>query len=79
MNDDLILQIYFQSDRPRRDAILATDVDIIQFARNVASVAQVEEHRRCMGIVARINADAATALGLMPPTGQSHPDFPARD
>lgn len=35
MTDDDILQIYFQSDRPRRDAIVANEVDILQFARNI--------------------------------------------
>jgi hypothetical protein len=35
MTDDDILQIYFQSDRPRRDSIVANEVDILQFARNI--------------------------------------------
>ena len=35
MTDDDILQIYFQSDRPQRDAIVANEVDILQFARNI--------------------------------------------
>jgi hypothetical protein len=35
LSDDDIKQIFFLSDKPRPTALLADDVDIIQFARNI--------------------------------------------
>ena len=59
LNEELIKQIFFQSDRPRKDALLADEVDIVQFAENLMAVARIEiikqEHARCVAIVKDMN------------------------
>lgn len=66
LNDELIKQIFFQSDRPRKDAIIATEVDIMQFAQNIEAVVEIQaardEHMRCVKIVADMNPEVARAL-----------------
>jgi hypothetical protein len=66
LSEELIKQIFFQSDRPRRDPILANDVDIVQFAQNIESVVRIEaartEHARCVSIVSDLNREVAKAL-----------------
>jgi len=39
LTEETIKQIFFQSDRPRPDAMLADEVDIIQFANNLIAYA----------------------------------------
>ena len=66
ISEELIKQIFFQSDHPRKDALLADEVDIVQFANNVIAVTKVEiakaEHQRCVKIVADMNPEVARAL-----------------
>ena len=66
ISEELIKQIFFQSDRPRKDALLADEVDILQFANNVIAVTKAEiakaEHQRCVKIVADMNPEVARAL-----------------
>lgn len=66
LNEELIKQIFFQSDRPRRDAVMADEVDIVQFASNIEAVVRIEaareEHQRCVKIVAAMNREVARAL-----------------
>lgn len=66
LNEELIKQIFFQSDRPRRDAVMADEVDIVQFASNIEAVVRIEaareEHQRCVKIVAEMNREVARAL-----------------
>jgi len=66
LSEDLIKQIFFQSDRPRRDALIADEVDIVQFAKNVEAVVRLEafkeEHKRCVKIVSDMNREVACAL-----------------
>lgn len=66
LSADTIKRIFFLSDKPHRDAVHADDVDIIQFARNVALFvkrAHAEaEHARCVEIVRSMNPDVARAL-----------------
>jgi hypothetical protein len=66
LSEELIKQIFFQSDRPRRDALLADEVDIVQFAENVIAVARHEivkqEHARCVAIVKDMNRAVGEAL-----------------
>ena len=66
LSEELIKQIFFQSDKPHKDAILADEVDIVQFANNVVAVARVEivkqEHARCVKIVKDMNRVVGEAL-----------------
>lgn len=54
LDEDIIKQIFFLSDKPRKDAVLADEVDIVQFAQNVASYvdlrARQAAHDRCVTI-----------------------------
>ena len=66
LTDETIKQIFFQSDRPRRDAILADEVDIVQFANNLIAYAHPHlakaEHERCVEIVRGMNSNVAMVL-----------------
>jgi len=66
ISEELAKQIFFQSDRPSKDALLADEVDIVQFANNVIAVTKAEiakaEHQRCVKIVADMNPEVARAL-----------------
>ena len=71
LNEELIKQIFFQSDRPRKDALLADDVDIVQFAEKLEAVLRPmiakEEHQRCVKIVSHMNREVACGLENMRP------------
>lgn len=71
LSDELIKQIFFQSDRPRKDAMLATEVDIVQFAKNIEAVVRIEafkeEHARCVAIVSDMNREVGAALNNQRP------------
>jgi len=66
LNEELIKQIFFQSDRPRKEALIADEVDIVQFALNIEAVVRIEaareEHARCVKIVDYMNREVANAL-----------------
>jgi hypothetical protein len=71
LSEEEIKQIFFQSDRPRRDAILADEVDIVQFAHNLEAVVRIEakkeEHQRCVKIVTDMNREVGGALNNQRP------------
>lgn len=71
LNEELIKQIFFQSDRPRKNALLADEVDIVQFAERLEAVLQPliakEEHQRCVKIVSHMNREVACGLENMRP------------
>ena len=71
LTDELIKQIFFQSDRPHKDALLANEVDIVQFAKNVEAVVRIEaakeEHARCVAIVSDMNREVGAALNNQKP------------
>ncbi len=66
LSEETIKQIFFLSDKPRKDALMADDVDIVQFATNVAEFVKhqyaVQEHARCVKIVRDMNPEVARAL-----------------
>jgi late competence protein required for DNA uptake (superfamily II DNA/RNA helicase) len=66
LSEELIKQIFFQSDRPRKDPLIADEVDIMQFAHNIELYVAVEyarkEHARCVEIVSHLNREVAKAL-----------------
>jgi hypothetical protein len=66
LSEETVKQIFFYSDKPRKDAILADEVDIVQFAHNIAKFVKkqyaVDEHARCVKIVRDMNPEVARAL-----------------
>ena len=66
LSEETVKQIFFQSDRPRKDALIADEIDIMQFAHNIEAFVNVEcsrkEHARCVEIVKDMNAAVGNAL-----------------
>jgi len=66
LSEEIIKQIFFQSDRPRKDPLIADEVDITQFAHNIEQYVAVEyarkEHSRCVKIVKDMNRVVGDAL-----------------
>ena len=66
LSEEIVKQLFFHSDRPRKDALLADEVDIHQFANNVAAFVKIEhakaEHARCVKIVSDMNPEVGRAL-----------------
>jgi late competence protein required for DNA uptake (superfamily II DNA/RNA helicase) len=66
LSEEIIKQIFFQSDRPRKDPLIADEVDITQFAHNIEQYVAVEyarkEHARCVKIVKDMNRVVGDAL-----------------
>jgi hypothetical protein len=66
LSEETIKQIFFQSDRPRKNPLIADEVDIVQFAHNIEQFVAVEyalkEHARCVKIVKDMNRDVGEAL-----------------
>lgn len=66
LSEETIKQIFFQSDRPRKDPLIADEVDIVQFAHNIEALVGVEyarkEHARCVEIVKDMNRNVGEAL-----------------
>jgi hypothetical protein len=71
LNEELIKQVFFYSDEKRPNALIADDVDVVQFAQKIEQVVTesvvLEEHRRCVKIVESLNKDVARALANTPP------------
>lgn len=66
LSEETVKQIFFQSDRPHKDALIADEVDIMQFAEHIAEYVQVEcarkEHMRCVEIVRSMNFAVGESL-----------------
>ena len=66
LSEEFIKQVFFQSDRPRKDALIADEVDIVQFAQNIEAVVRIEaareEHLRCVKMVSEMNREVGKAL-----------------
>jgi hypothetical protein len=66
LSEETVKQIFFQSDRPRKDALIADEIDIMQFAHNIEAFVNAEcsrkEHARCVEIVSHLNKEVAQAL-----------------
>jgi len=71
LNEELVKQIFFYSDDKRPDAIIADEVDIVQFAEKLEAYLRpriaFEEHQRCVGIVRDMNPAVADALNNQRP------------
>ena len=72
LSEETTKQIFFLSDKPRKDPLMADDVDIIQFAQNVEAFVALEharkEHERCVKIVLDLNPEVARALSNQRPS-----------
>lgn len=66
LSEEFIKQVFFQSDRPRKDALIADEVDIVQFAQNIEAIVRIEaareEHLRCVKMVSEMNREVGRAL-----------------
>ena len=71
LSEETIKQIFFQSDRPRKDPLIADEVDIMQFAHNIELYVTVEqarkEHARCVKIVKDLNRAVGDKLETLRP------------
>ena len=71
LTEDTIKVIFFLSDKPRKDALFADEVDIVQFAHNIEAVVRIhaknEEHQRCVEIVSHMNPEVAKGLDSQKP------------
>jgi late competence protein required for DNA uptake (superfamily II DNA/RNA helicase) len=71
LSEETVKQIFFQSDRPRKDPLLADEVDIMQFAHNIEQYVAVEyarkEHARCVEIVKDLNRVVGDKLETLRP------------
>jgi hypothetical protein len=71
LNEETVKQIFFQSDRPRKDPLLADEVDILQFAHNIELYVQVhyarKEHARCVELVKEMNSAVGEKLETLRP------------
>jgi len=71
LSEELVKQVFFYSDEKRPDPLIADEVDILQFAEKLEAVLRpliaVEEHKRCVTIVAHMNREVANALANQHP------------
>jgi hypothetical protein len=71
LSEELVKQVFFYSDEKRLDPLIADEVDILQFAEKLEAVIRpmiaMEEHKRCVTIVANMNQEVAKALATQLP------------
>ena len=65
LSEEMVKQVFFQSDEKRKDPLIADEVDIVQFAEKLELALRpliaAEEHKRCVTIVAHMNREALEA------------------
>lgn len=71
LSPETVKQVFFYCDIHEPDAVLADDVDIVQFANKIEEVAAIEhkirEHARCVAIVKALNRAVGDKLESMRP------------
>jgi hypothetical protein len=71
ITEELVKQVFFYSDEKRKDALIADEVDIVQFAQKLEAVIRPiiarQEHQRCVKIVSHMNREVACGLENMRP------------
>ena len=71
LSEELIKQVVFYCDIHEPNAVVADDVDIVQFAQKIEAIVQIEaarrEHQRCVEIVSQLNREVAKALNNVRP------------
>lgn len=71
LSEETIKQIFFYCDLHEPNALVADDVDIVQFAHKLEAflrpIISAEEHQRCVKIVNDMNPEVARSLGNQRP------------
>ena len=71
LSEEMVKQVFFQSDEKRKDPLIADEVDIVQFAEKLELTLRpliaAEEHKRCVTIVAHMNREVANGLQSQKP------------
>ena len=71
LSEETIKQIFFYCDLHEPNALVADDVDIVQFAHKLEAflrpIIANEEHQRCVKIVNDMNPEVARSLGNQRP------------
>jgi hypothetical protein len=71
LSEEMVKQVFFQSDEKRQDPLIADEVDIVQFAEKLELTLRpliaAEEHKRCVTIVAQMNREVASKLASQQP------------
>ena len=66
LSEETIKQVFFYCDLHEPNAVVADDVDIVQFAHRIEQMVAVEyarkEHARCVAIVKEMNRNVGEAL-----------------
>lgn len=72
LSEEEIKQVFFYCDQHEPNAVVADDVDIVQFAHKIEAIVQIEaakrEHQRCVEIVSQMNREVAKALNNVRPS-----------
>jgi len=71
LSEEEVKQIFFYCDLHEPNAVVADDVDIVQFAHKIEAVVRIDaarrEHQRCVDIVSQLNREVAKALNNVRP------------
>ena len=66
LSEETIKQIFFYCDLHEPNAVVADDVDIVQFAHKIAAYVEpiiaAKEHQRCVQIVSHLNPEVSRSL-----------------
>lgn len=71
LSEETVKQIFFYCDQYEPNALIADEVDIVQFAHKIAAYIEpmiaAKEHERCVQIVSDMNREVANALSNQKP------------
>jgi hypothetical protein len=71
LSEETIKQIFFYCDLHEPNAVVADDVDIVQFAHKIAAFVEpiiaAKEHQRCVEIVNDMNREVGNSLNNQRP------------
>lgn len=71
LSEETIKQVFFYCDHHEPNALVADDVDVVQFANRIYEMAQVEvarkEHARCVALVKDLNRVVGEKLESLRP------------
>ena len=71
LSEETVKQIFFYCDQHEPNALIADEVDIVQFAHKIAAYIEpliaAKEHHRCVQIVSDMNREVANALNNQKP------------
>jgi hypothetical protein len=71
LSEETVKQIFFYCDQHEPNALIADEVDIVQFAHKIAAYVEpmiaAKEHQRCVEIVSNMNREVANSLNNQKP------------